>query len=43
MQDLLPRFVYSLVSIVMLYDGLTMIEVIGANHMNIVHFLQVSI
>ena len=31
--DLLPLFVYSLVSIVMLYDGLTMIEEIGANHM----------
>ena len=41
--DLLPQFVYSLVNIVMLYDGLTMIGMIGANHMNTVHFLQVSI
>ena len=27
----------------MLYYGLTMNEMIGKNHMNIVHFLQVSL
>ena len=43
MWDLLPRFVYSLVNIVMLYDGLTMTGMVGANHMNTIHFLQVSI
>ena len=41
--NLLPRIVYSLVCIVMLYDGLTMNDIIGANHINKVHFLHVSL
>ena len=41
--ELLPCFVFSLVSIVMLYDGLTMIDMIGANHMITIQFLQSSI
>ena len=43
MLELLPCFVFSLVSIVMLYDGLTMIDMIGINHMITIHFLQTSI
>ena len=43
MLELLPCFVFSLVIIAILYDGLTMNDIIGANHMNTVHFLQVSI
>ena len=43
MWNLLPRIVYSLVSIAMLYDGLTMDDIICANHMNIVHLLHVSL
>ena len=27
----------------MLYDGLIMNDMIGANHINIIHFLQVSL
>ena len=41
--ELLPCFVFSLVSLVMLYDGLTMIDMISANHMITIHFLQISI
>ena len=41
--ELLPCFVFSLVNPVMLYDGLTMIDMISANHMITIHFLQISI
>ena len=46
MLELLPCFVTSLVSVVMFYVGLTMIDKIGANHKNtikvewIVFFLE---
>ena len=43
MLELFPYFVNFLASIVKLYDGLTMIDMIGANHMNTIQFLQVSI
>ena len=42
MLELLPHFVSSLVSVVMFYVELTVIDMIGANHKNIIHFLQVS-
>ena len=42
MWDLLPQNFYTLGSVVMLYDGLTMIDMIDSNQMNTVHFLQVS-
>ena len=38
--EFLPRFVFSLVSIVMLYDGLTMIDKIGANHTITIHLFS---
>ena len=40
---IISMFRLFLVSIVMLYDGLTMIDMIDANHMNTIHFLEVSI
>ena len=42
MIELLPCFVSSLVSVVIFYDGLTMIDMIGAKHNNTVQFSQVS-
>ena len=39
---LLTSFVSSLVNIVMFYVGLTMIDMIGVNLKNIIHFSQVS-
>ena len=39
---LLTCFVSSLVNIVMFYVGLTMIDMIGVNLKNIIHFSQVS-
>ena len=35
--ELLPCFVSPLVAVVIFYDGLTMIDMIGANHKNTVH------
>ena len=42
MLELLPCFVTSLVAVVMFYDGLMMIDMIGAKHNNTVQFSQVS-
>ena len=39
---LLPCFVSSLVFVVMFYDGLIMIDMVGENHKNTIHFSQVS-
>ena len=39
---LLTCFVSSLVNIVMFYVGLTLIDMIGVNLKNIIHFSQVS-
>ena len=40
--ELLPCFIFSLVSVVMFYDGLIMIDMIGANYKNTIHFSQVN-
>ena len=42
MLELLPHFVSSLVSVVMFYVELTVIDMIGANHKNTIHFSQDS-
>ena len=40
--ELLPCFVSPLVAVVMFYDELIMIDMICANHKNIIHFSQVN-
>ena len=42
MLKLLSCFVSSLVGVAMFYDGLIMIDMIGANHKNTIHFSQDS-
>ena len=42
MLELLTCFFTSLVSVFMFYDMLIMINRIGANHKNTIHFLQVG-
>ena len=37
MLDLLPCFVFYFVIVVVFYVGLTMIDMIGANHKNTIH------
>ena len=42
MLELLPCFAPSLVSVAKFYDRFIMIDMIGANHKNTIHFSQVS-
>ena len=42
MLELLQCFASSLVSVAKFYDRLIMIDMIGANHKNTIHFSQVS-